>query len=136
MGAPRWRARAAVLVLLGAVAVHRLVYALAGVHADGHAHAYLSWLTPALAGAAFVAALEVAVRALGVHRAPVRPAPRASRLWPALSVVLVGVFAAQEIGEALLRGGHGHQHALRELFVHHGLWIVVPVAIAVAGVLA
>ena len=31
MGALRWRARAALLVLVGVVVVHRLVYALAGI---------------------------------------------------------------------------------------------------------
>ena len=48
MGAFAWRARASVLLLGGAVAVHQLVYGLAGVRPDEHAHAYLDWLKPVL----------------------------------------------------------------------------------------
>lgn len=136
MGAIAWRARAAVLVLVGAVAVHRLVYATAGVQPDAHAHAYLSWLTPALFALLLVGVAEVGLRLLGVHRRPAAPPPRARVLWPALSVALVAVFAGQEAAEAVLAPGHGHHHALTELLLSHGLWTVGPVAVAVAGLLA
>jgi hypothetical protein len=137
MGASAWRLRAGVLVLVGAVAVHQLVYGLAGVRPDEHAHAYLGWLTPALFGLLAAAVAELVVRVLRLdRRPPSQPPPRGRVLWPLLSLLLVAAFAAQEASEGLLARGDGHGHALRELVIGHGLWIVVPVALVVGAVLA
>lgn len=138
MRAPGWRVRATVLLLAGAVAVHRAVYALAGVRPDEHAHAYLDWLTPALVALLFAGVAEVAVRALRVHRRPAAPPPRARVLWPMLSAALVAIFVAQEAGEALLTRGHGHGHelAVAELLLSHGAWAAAPVALAIGALLA
>jgi hypothetical protein len=135
MGALAWRARAGVLLLVGAVGVHQLVYGLAGIRPDEHVHAYLNWLTPALFGLLFAAAGEVVVRALGLHRRAAPP-PSGRALWPALSALLLAIFVAQEATEAFLARTDGHGHAVRELVVGHGLWIVVPIALIVGAILA
>jgi hypothetical protein len=136
MGALGWRARAGVLLLVGAVAVHQLVYGLAGVRPDEHVHAYLDWLTPAVFALLFAAAAELVLRALGVHRRASGPPPRGRALLPVLSALLVATFASQELAETLLAPGDAHAHALNDLVVGHGLWMVVPVALVVGGVLA
>ncbi|HEV3000319.1 MAG TPA: hypothetical protein VGW75_06230 [Solirubrobacteraceae bacterium] len=140
MGIPAWRLRATVLVLVGAVVVHRAVYAAAGVHPDERAHAYLDWLTPALVALLFAGVAEVAVRALRVHRRPAAPPPRGRVLWPALSAALLAIFVAQEAAEALLTRaqghGHGHELALAELLLAHGAWAAGPAALAVGALLA
>jgi hypothetical protein len=136
MGALAWRARAGVLLLGGAVAVHQLVYGLAGVRPAEHAHAYLDWLKPALFGLLVVALAELALRVAGAHRRRSQPPPRGRVLWPVLSVLLVAIFASQEAGEALLAGGDEHGHAVRELVLGHGLWVAAPVSLVVGAVLA
>jgi hypothetical protein len=136
MGAFAWRARAGVLLLAGAVAVHQLVYGLAGLRPDEHAHAYLDWLTPALFGLLVAAAAELVLRVLRVHRRPAAPPPRGRVLWPFLSLLLLAIFASQELAETLVAAGEGHGHALRELVLGHGLWIAGPVSLLVGAVLA
>ncbi|HEX8084676.1 MAG TPA: hypothetical protein VF529_10340 [Solirubrobacteraceae bacterium] len=124
------------MLLVGAIGVHQLVYGLAGVVPDEHVHAYLSWLTPALFGLLFAVAGELVARVSRVHRRAAAPAPRARVLWPFLSALLIAIFAAQEAAEALSVPGGEHGHALHELVVGHGLWIVVPVSLVVGAVLA
>jgi hypothetical protein len=136
MGTLAWRARAGVVLLGGAIAVHQLVYGLAGVQPDEHAHAYLDWLTPALFALLFAAAAELVLRVLRVHRRPSAPPPRGRVLWPVLSVLLVAIFTSQEVAEALVTRGDEHAHALRELAFGHGLWIAGPVSLVVAAVMA
>jgi hypothetical protein len=136
MGVLAWRARAGVLLLAGTVAVHQLVYGLAGVRPDEHAHAYLAWLTPALFALVFAGVAEVALRVARVGRRPAAPPPRGRVLWPVLSVLLVAIFAAQETAETLLEHEEGHGHALHELLIGHGLWVVAPIALVVGAVLA
>jgi hypothetical protein len=136
MGVFAWRARAGVLLLAGAVAVHQLVYGLAGVRPDAHVHAYFDWLTPALFALVVAGLAELVLRALRVGRRGAAPPPRGRVLWPVLSLLLVATFAAQEGAETLLASGDAHAHAVSELVVGHGLWIVVPVALVVGAVLA
>ena len=123
------------VLLAGAVTLHQLVYGLARVQPDAHAHAYLDWLRPVLFARVVAGAAEVVVRALGIHRRPRAQPPRARVLWPVMSALLLAVFAVQEATEALLAGG-GHAHALNELVVGHGLWIALPLALIVGAVLA
>jgi hypothetical protein len=125
-----------VLLLAGGVAVHQLVYGLAGVRPDEHAHAYLDWLTPALFGLLVAGVAELVLRALRVHRHATKPPPRGRALWPVLSLLLVAIFASQELAETLLTRGDEHGHAVRELVLGHGLWIAAPVSLVVGAVLA
>ena len=136
MGVLAWRARAGLLLLAGAVVVHQLVYGLAGVRPDEHAHAYLTWLTPALFGLVVAGAAEVVLRALGVGRRGSAPPPRGRVLWPVLSLLLVAAFVSQEAAETLLTPGDAHGHAVSELVLAHGLWIVFPIALLVGAILA
>ena len=135
MGALAWRARAGVLLLAGSVAVHQLVYGLAGVQPDEHVHAYLSWLTPALFGLLVLGLAELALRVARAHGDPAPP-PRGRALWPVLSALLLAIFAAQESTETLLAPDGGHVHALNELVLGHGLWTAAPIALLVGAVLA
>ena len=135
MSSSAWRARAGVLLLAGAVALHQLVYGLARVQPDEHAHAYLDWLRPVLFALLVGGVAEVVVRALRVHRRERTPPPRGRVLWPVMSALLLAVFVAQEATEAAF-AGDGHAHALRELIVGHGLWIALPLALIVGAVLA
>jgi hypothetical protein len=127
--------RAGVLLLAAAVVVHQLVYGLAGVRADEHAHEYFGWLRPALAVLLVMAVAELVVRVLRVDRRPVRPPPRGRVLWPVSTLLLVAVFAGQEAAETALTAGE-HHHALRELILEHGLWTVAPVSAFLGGAIA
>lgn len=51
MATVAWRLRAGVLIAVGALLVHQVRYALAGLHADSTAHVYLTWLGPLVCGA-------------------------------------------------------------------------------------
>lgn len=136
MGELRWKLRAAGLLVLGVVVVHQLVYALAGVQADPHAHGYLAFLTPALVGLVLAGAAGIALRVLGGRRPTAEPPPRGRVLWPVLSALLLAGFVGQELVEALLDARGGHHHALRELLIGHGLWLSGPVAALIGAVLA
>jgi hypothetical protein len=58
---------------------------------------------------------------------------RLRRLWPLASAGLLAIFAAQELVEGLLSGGHpSGLHGL----VGHGGWIAVPLAVVLGGVVA
>jgi hypothetical protein len=123
-----------VLLLVGSVAVHQLVYGLAGVAPDKHAHAYLAWLTPALFALLVLGVAELALRVGRAHRDAAAP-PRGRALWPVVSALLLAIFVAQETAETFL-AGEGHAHALHDLVVGHGLWTALPVSLVVGAVLA
>ena len=123
------------LLLAGSVAVHQLVYGLAGVRPDEHVHAYLSWLAPALFALLVLGLAELALRVARAHDDPAPP-PRGRALWPVLSALLLAIFVAQESTETLLAPDGGHVHALNELVLGHGLWTAAPIALLVGAVLA
>lgn len=128
-----WRVRAGVLVLLGAIVVHELRYALAGAQADSHVHAYMGRLVPLVCALAALAAVEFIVR-LGLRR---RVEPRALEAagvrWLALATLLLAIFAVQETAELYLE--HGRLDLVDSLVVHGG-WLAVPLSFAVAAVIA
>ena len=123
------------LLLVGSVAVHQLVYGLAGVRPDEHVHAYLSWLTPALFALLVLGLAELGLRVARAHDDPAPP-PRGRALWPVLSALLLATFVAQESIETVLAPDGGHVHAMNELVIGHGLWTAAPMALLVGAVLA
>ena len=110
-----WRLRAAILTLLGALAVHHGRYAFASPEHEHHlagAHAYLTWLAPVAAVLTFLAIVHLAAR-LGRADGAQPALPRGRALWLSASGSLLMVFGAQESLETLLT--HGHCPQLAEL---------------------
>src|SRR3712207_1128274 len=99
-----WRVRAAILTVIGAVAVHQARFALAPRphdHELAAIHGYLSWAMPAAAAALFLALVQVVVSLRRGGDAGATPSlPRGRFLWAAATVSLLCVFAAQESIEA------------------------------------
>jgi hypothetical protein len=128
-----WRVRAGVLVLLGAIVVHELRYALAGAHADAHAHAYMGRLVPLACALVVLAAIEFAVR-LGLRRRmDTRALESAGVRWLALGTLLLAIFAMQETAEMFAE--HGRLDLVDSLIVHGG-WLAAPLSYAVGAVIA
>ena len=123
-----WRARAAVLVLIGSLAVHQGRY-LAFSRPDDHAHAYLEWLVPALTALTFVLLAEFAAR-LALTRPEPPTLPSRARLWLLATVALLAIFGAQETIEGV--AAHGAWPSPLELAADGG-WTAAPLALAVGG---
>jgi hypothetical protein len=133
MGSSAWRLRAGVLVLVGALVVHELRYVLAGRHQDEHAHVYMPWVLVVACALLALAVAELAARlAIRVHRGAESP-PAAGVRWLAVSSLLMGIFAGQEIAEQLL--AHGHVDVAASV-VSGGAWLAVPLAFATGAVIA
>jgi hypothetical protein len=132
-----WRLRAAVLLLVGSLAVHhgRFLFATPE-HEHGLAavHRYLPY-AGALAGC--LAFLLVAQLVVWLGRSTsggeVPALPRAGTLWLACTTCLLTVFAGQESVETLL--AHGHLPTLVELLGAGG-WAAVPLSLAAGGLVA
>jgi hypothetical protein len=135
--------RVAPLALMpaAAFAVHQLRYWLAygdqaGTALARQGHAYLHSLAPwlvlllAVAAGVFLRALG---RAFGGHCSARRYTASFAALWLACSTCLVGIYAAQELLEALL--ATGHPAGLAGIFGYGGWW-AVPASICIGLVLA
>jgi len=133
MGSAAWRARAGILVVLGALVVHELRYVLAGAHPDEHAHAYMGRLVPFVAALLLLAAIEFLVRVTRRRRVHVDVLAAAGVRWLALGTMLFGIFALQETAEVLFE--HGRLDVADSLIVHGG-WLGAPLSFAVAAVIA
>jgi hypothetical protein len=134
-----WRAKAAVLIATGGLAVHELRYTLAyGPHAEhaeaAEGHGYLLCLVPLVAAVAFLTLIRLLSRIGRPGEAP--PAaviPGFPRLWVAASACLVGLYTLQETLEGALAPGHpGGLAAL----LGHGGWSALPLAIAIGAAVA
>jgi hypothetical protein len=133
MGTGAWRARAGVLVLLGALAVHELRYLLAGRHPDEHAHAYMGRLVPFACALLVLVAVEFAGRLALRRRGTTRALAVGGVRWLALSCLLLAIFAVQETAELLVE--HGRVD-LADSLVVHGSWLAAPLAFVVGAVIA
>jgi hypothetical protein len=130
-----WRLRAAVLTLVGALAVHELRYLLAPPvqgHEVAAAHGYLPWLIAGVGALAFVLASQLAVRLAGEGDEGAQ-LPRMRSLWLGASVALLGVFVTQELAELAL--SHGHMAELLQA-LGSGAWVAIPLAIACGAIIA
>jgi hypothetical protein len=133
MGPGAWRARAAILVLCGAIAVHQLRYALAEQHADGHSHAYLGILLPTACALLVLAVADFGARLVGSRRRAPDVLTAGGVRWLAIASLLLAIFAVQETAELLL--AHGRVDVVDSLVVHGG-WLAAPLAFAVGAVIA
>jgi hypothetical protein len=133
MGSAAWRARAGVLVLLGALVVHELRYVLAGQHPDEHAHAYMGRLVPLLCALLLVGAIEFVARLMRQRRLRTDAFAAGGVRWLALGTILLAIFCAQETAEVLFE--HGRLDIADSLIVHGG-WLGAPLSFAVAAVIA
>ena len=136
---PAWRFRAAALIAAGALAVHELRYLLAygdrsGAEAASQGHAYLASVTTVVAALlVLVVATFVARLASGTRSAGAASIRSARGLWAIVTIAVLVVFALQESVEGLLASGH--PSGLEGVFGHGG-WLAVPLAIAIAGLIA
>ena len=132
-----WHLRAALLTVFGTVLVHEGRFMFADAehgHVREAAHGYLAWLTPALAVVLFLAAVQlVAHLRRRTDEDGVPELPRVRSLWLVGSLALLGAFAAQEFVEASLTSGQ--LPGFVEVFGPGG-WVIVPVAVGVAGGIA
>lgn len=131
-----WRLRAAILLLVGALAVHHGRYAFATPEHEHQlvaAHAYLPWLAGAAAVLVFLVVVQLAAFLQHAGEDPEPRLPRAGTLWPAATASLLAVFGAQESLETFL--SHGHLPELAELLGAGG-WTALPLAVAAGGLIA
>ena len=133
MGSVAWRARAGVLVLLGALVVHELRYLLAGQHPDAHSHAYMGRLVPFVSALLLLAAVEFLARLALRRRVQTHALEAGGVRWLALGTILLGIFAVQETAEVFFE--HGRLDLADSLIVHGG-WLGAPLSFAVAAVIA
>ena len=131
-----WRLRAAVLILVGALAVHHGRDAFATPeheHELAAAHSYLPWLASASAMLLFLAVVQLATYLGREGAGPGPQLPRARTLWLAATGSLLAVFAAQESLEMLL--SHGRLPGLADLLGAGG-WTAAPLAAAAGALIA
>ena len=131
-----WRLRAAILTLIGILAVHQGRYLFAPAeheHELSTAHSYLVWLAPASAILVLLAVLHLAVHAGRARDADRPQLPGTRTLWPTVTTALLGAFAAQESLELVL--SHGHLPELADLLGGGG-WTAIPFAVAAGGAIA
>jgi hypothetical protein len=142
MGALAYRVRLVALLSAGALAVHQLRYLIA--YGDQshrvlvmHGHEYLSSVTQAVVVLVGLAIIGFLGHLFAIKRLPAAAtepaAPRADRLWLSGAIALTLVFFLQEFVEGQLEGANSS--GLHGIFGHGG-WIAVPLAIAIAGLVA
>jgi hypothetical protein len=129
---------------LCALAVHQLRYYLAfGPHSSARlardGHGYLGTAEPlvlfvlALAVGAFVGALARAWQFGGSSRRPAARRTSALRIWALSAIALIAFYGGQELFEGAVFAAHPAGLAG---VVGHGGWIALPLALAIAGLLA
>ena len=132
-------ARRASLLALGALALHQLRYALAyGGGASSalarQGHSYLGDLAPLLVALA-LSLVCARLLAAAIGRLGAGPARGASwrAEWVAFAAALLAIFSAQELTEGALAAGHPGGLAA---VLANGGWIAVPLAFAIAAIVA
>jgi hypothetical protein len=127
-----WRLRAAVLTLVGVLAVHDGRYLFANEHELATVHTYFAWLAPAAGALLFLAVAQLAAN-LSRPEATAPELPRARALWLAATASLLCVYGAQESLEIVF--SYGRVPELADLLGSGG-WAAIPLAVAAGGVIA
>jgi hypothetical protein len=129
--------RAASVLMIGALALHELRYAIGyGSGAEEalarHGHAYMEQLVPVLVA---LSVALVAAAVLGPLTRRVPPGGPGSLLRRAglYAGLLLAVFCAQELAEGWLAAGHPTGF---EALLGHGGWVAVPLALGLGAVAA
>ncbi len=143
MLAPLHRFRGMALLPLAALAVHQLRYALAfgedtSAKLAEQGHAYLGSVEALAVMLCAVAFGSFLTRLAGAWTSGAAGGPAAARhgllkLWAAAALVLAAIYSGQELLEGMLTAGHppGIEGVLG-----HGGWLMVPLSVAVGGLLA
>jgi hypothetical protein len=126
--------RLAVLLALGAFALHQLRYLIAGAPSAGElgepSHDYMADLLAPLAVLLLAAALATLIRGTEVA-VPVR-APLARRI-AVFAASLLAIYAGQESLEGILAAGHSLGVAT---LLADGAWIALPLALGIGALAA
>jgi hypothetical protein len=123
--------RATALLLLGALLLHELRYALAfGAGADEalarHGHGYMEQLVPVLVALSGALLAGAVLAPLTGRLARVSPGSRLVRRTGIYAALLLAVFCAQELAEAWLASGHPDGI---DAVLGHGGWVAIPLAL-------
>jgi hypothetical protein len=134
----RWRS-ATVLLASGALGVHQLRYLLAfggdaGERLASSGHGYLGYVTPLVAALSAMALGRLTGRVSAAWRTGRADDARSSgrAVWLTFTLILLGVYAGQELAEGLLGGG---PDTTPVALLAHGGWLALPLAAATAGVM-
>ncbi|MDO8184252.1 hypothetical protein Q7L71_01600, partial [Conexibacter sp. CPCC 205706] len=144
MSAPFHRYRGMALLPLAALAVHQLRYALAfGADASQRlaeqGHAYLGSVEAvavmlcAVTLGSFLTRLASAWTSGAAASGPAAARHGLLKLWAVAALVLAAVYSGQELLEGMLTAGHPPG---LEGVLGNGGWLMVPLSVAVGGLLA
>jgi hypothetical protein len=129
-----WHLRAAILTVVGALALHQGRYLLAPPeHVHSGAHAYFAWAIPLIAVLALAAVAELGLRLARARGETAPKLPPTSILFVVFTFTLLTIFGAQETIEALLVDG---AIPTENPFVADGAWTSIPLALAIGALLA
>ena len=131
-----WRLRAAVRFLAGGLVLHQVRYAVAPdalAREFASAHQYLWWVIPVVGALLFVATAHWAARLRTPGRDVLPRLPGFRAMWAGIAISLAVAFGLQEFVESLVF--RGQLLTIDELAGGNG-WIVLPLAVAVGGVVA
>jgi hypothetical protein len=130
-----WRIRAAILVLVGVLVIHKARFFLVPPeheHDFATAHAYLTWLWPLAGATLFVAVAELVARLGRQGDRSGSELPSVRTMWAAAAFCLFTIFTAQESVEAVSAG-----HPLPTFSgLISEVWVAAPLALIVGGLIA
>jgi hypothetical protein len=134
----RPNARATSVLVIGALALHELRYALGyGSEAQEalarHGHAYMDQLVPALVALSVALGAAALLGPLSRRVARSGTGPALLRRAALYAGLLLAVFSAQELAEGWLAAGHPGG---LEAVLGHGGWIAVPLALGLGAAAA
>ncbi len=140
MSDARYRLRVAVLIGSAALGVHESRYLLAyggrsGEELARQGHAYVSFVTPLVAGLLALAAVQLLTAVTRARDTGAAPGARPPlwKLWLFASAVLLSVYVGQELLEGALSDGHAH--GVAAVFAHGG-WVCAPLALGFGALVA
>ena len=128
-----WHLRAAILTVVGALALHQGRYLLApptDVHSG--AHTYFAWAIPLIGVLAVAGALELALRLSRSRNVVVPRLPQPSVLFVLFAFTLLTIFGAQETLETVF--SHGSL-PVSNPFIADGAWVSIPLAVLFGAIL-
>jgi len=129
-----WHLRAALLTVVGALAVHQARYLLAPPeHVHSGAHTYFAWAVPLLAVLLVAAVAELCIRLFRSGEDAAPALPPTGVLFVVFTFLLLTIFGTQETLEALFAEGF---LPAENPFIADGAWVSLPLAIAFGGLLA
>jgi hypothetical protein len=140
MSDARYRLRVAALVGSAALGVHESRYLLAyggrsGEELARQGHAYVSFVTPLVAGLLALAAVQLLTTVTRARHTGAAPGARPPlwKLWLFASAALLSIYVGQELLEGALSASHAHGAAA--VFAQGG-WVCAPLALTFGALVA